>query len=132
MMEQVEADVFIVVPCLVILKALDKDDKHLCKYFLPNLNQIDTKTFRNYYELDREFDEWKKSTPEHYTYYNILEKLIIGIGLSAPEQQKYQQFNPLVTKIISKIKILGSELHRFNPPEWNAFMEVCMAGIIGP
>ena len=40
MVEYIEADIFIVIPCLVILKALDKDDKHLCKYFLPNLNQI--------------------------------------------------------------------------------------------
>lgn len=83
MVEDIEADVFIIVPCLVILKALDKDDKHLCKYFLPNLNQIDTKTFRNYFELEKQFDEWKHHSAEHYHYYNILEKLIVKIKLSA-------------------------------------------------
>lgn len=31
-----------------MLKSFDEDDKHLCKYFLLNLNQIDTKTFRMY------------------------------------------------------------------------------------
>ena len=60
MVEYIEADIFIVIPCLVILKALDKDDKHLCKYFLPNLNQIQTKTFRIYFELEKQFDDWKR------------------------------------------------------------------------
>ncbi len=67
-----DADIFIVVPSLLILKSLDKDDKNLCKYFLPNLNQIDTKIFRTYFELEKQFDEWKKSSAEHYHYYNIL------------------------------------------------------------
>lgn len=56
----------------MILKYLDKDDKNLCKYFLPTLNQIDTKTFRMYFELAKQFDDWKRITHEHYCYYNIL------------------------------------------------------------
>jgi hypothetical protein len=51
MIECLDSDIFIVVPSLLILKSLDKDDKNLCKYFLPNLNQIETKIFRTYFEL---------------------------------------------------------------------------------
>lgn len=54
----------------------------------------------------------------------------MSIQLTAPEKQKYDAHKELVNRIIAKIKILGSELHRFNPTEWNSFMEVCMAGII--
>lgn len=43
-----------------MLKSLDKDDKHLCKYFLPDLNKIGTKTFRLYFDLEKQFEEWKK------------------------------------------------------------------------
>lgn len=60
MIEFLDSDIFIVVPSLLILKSLDKDDKNLCKYFLPNLNQIDTKIFRSYFELEKQFDEWKR------------------------------------------------------------------------
>ena len=77
MIESLDSDIFIVVPSLLILKSLDKDDKNLCKYFLPNLNQIDTKIFRTYFELQKQFDEWKKVSSEHYHYYNILQKLIV-------------------------------------------------------
>lgn len=82
MVQFIEADIFIVIPCLVILKALDKDDKNLCKYFLPNLNQIDTKTFRIYFEVEKQFDEWKKGNAEHYHYYNIVQKIIVGVELT--------------------------------------------------
>lgn len=37
-LEQVEcrdADIFLNIPCLLILKQLDKDDKNICSYFLP-------------------------------------------------------------------------------------------------
>ena len=44
-----DADVFLIIPCILTLKSLDKDDKNLCKYFLPTLHQIDTKTFRLYF-----------------------------------------------------------------------------------
>jgi hypothetical protein len=55
MVECSDADIFLIIPCILILKYLDKDDKNLCKYFLPNLNQIDTKTFRTYFELEKQF-----------------------------------------------------------------------------
>ena len=113
-----------------MLKSLDKDDKNLCKYFLPNLNQIDTKTFRVYFELEKQFEEWKQKTQEHYSYYNILEKMIIGVELSETEQEKLNSRRPLVDKIIAKVKNLGMELHRYNPTEWNSFMEICLAGAI--
>ncbi len=60
MVDDLDSDAFIVVPSLLVLKSLDKDDKNLCKYFLPNLNQIDTKIFRSYFELEKQFDDWKK------------------------------------------------------------------------
>lgn len=69
------------IPCIVMLRHLDNDDKQMCLYFLPSLKQIETKTFRMYFELEKEFEEWKKGTSEHYCYYNILEKLIIGVDL---------------------------------------------------
>lgn len=36
----------------------------------------------------------------------------------------------LMDKIMGKIKNIGMELHRAIPNEWNAFMEICMAGSI--
>lgn len=50
--------------------------------------------------------------------------------MSKIEDEKYHSRKDLVDKILAKIKLLGSELHRYNPTEWNSFMEVCMAGAL--
>lgn len=102
-----DADIFLIIPCILILKYLDKDDKNLCKYFLPNLNQIDTKTFRMYFELQKQFDEWKKLTLDHYMYYNILQKIIIGVDLSQKQKSIFEQNKGEVQKMMGKIKNIG-------------------------
>lgn len=130
MVECSDADIFLIIPCILTLKSLDKDDKNLCKYFLPTLHQIDTKTFRLYFELEKLFEEWKRTANEHYLYYNILEKLLVGVDLSAREAHKQQQHPELIDRIVAKLKNIGMELHRAIPNEWNAFMEICMAGSI--
>jgi hypothetical protein len=33
-----ESDIFLSIPCLLILKCLEKDDKKLCKHFYPPIN----------------------------------------------------------------------------------------------
>ena len=55
--------------------------------------------------------------------------MIVGVDLNESETAKYKSKIELVDKILAKIKLLGSELHRYNPSEWNSFMEVCMAGM---
>jgi hypothetical protein len=36
-----------------------------------------------------------------------------------------------VEKILGRLKNIGNELHRYNPNEWNSFMEICLAGSAG-
>lgn len=63
-------------------------------------------------------------------YYNLLEKMIIGVDLSESEQEHKVKNKEMVEKIMAKIRNIGMELHRAIPNEWNAFMEICMAGSI--
>lgn len=58
--------------------------------------------------------------------------MIVGEELTSSENSKYCSKKELVDKMLSKMKMLGSELHRYNPTEWNSFMEVCMAGTLSP
>ena len=108
MVECSDADVFLIIPCILTLKSLDKDDKNLCKYFLPNLHQIDTKTFRLYFELQKQFQEWKRHALEHYSYYNVIEKMIVGVELNEGQREKFESHKELVEKIIGKVKNIGN------------------------
>lgn len=41
-----------------------------------------------YFELEKQFEEWKKVAQDHYSYYNILEKMIVGVELTESEAAK--------------------------------------------
>lgn len=55
----------------------------------------------------------------------------MGVELTPLEEQKLQAHRELVDKILGKLKNIGNELHRYNPNEWNSFMEICLAGSLG-
>lgn len=61
------------------------------------------------------FEEWKKIGQEHYLYYNILEKMIVGIEMNEREEETEKEYHELVEKIMAKIKNIGMELHRAIP-----------------
>ena len=50
--------------------------------------------------------------------------------LSETEKEHKVTNQVLTDKIMAKIRNIGMELHRAIPNEWNAFMEICMAGSI--
>ncbi|EGR34760.1 hypothetical protein IMG5_002330 [Ichthyophthirius multifiliis] len=127
--EQIEcrdADIFLNIPCLLVLKLLDKDDKNICNYFLPQMFNKDHKLNLIYQELDNEFQEWKKQYKNNYFYYNFLEKKLLNIDISEIDKiiiEQLQQTN----KIVHKIKQLAIEIQRNNPMEWNKFIDVALS-----
>jgi len=52
------------------------------------------------------------------------------VELTKYEQEKQIEHAELVDRILGRIKNIGMELHRYNPNEWNSFMEICLAGSI--
>ena len=76
------------------------------------------------------FEEWKKIGIQHYMYYNLLEKMIVGMDLTKNETEHKAKNQEMTDKLMGKIRNIGMELHRAIPNEWNAFMEICMAGAI--
>jgi len=48
-------------------------------------------------------------------YYNLLEKIIIGVDLSEKEKLKYEENKDGIDKMMGKIKNIGMELHRYDP-----------------
>lgn len=122
-----EADIFLMIPCLLILKFLDNDDKMICTYFLPQILKTKDKINDIYIELNEEFKQWKQMNLKKYDYYNIIEKSLIGINLNEQEKNKTLNNPPdLFKKILHKIKLLAMELERSKPLEWNDFLDAAL------
>ncbi len=63
-----------------------------------------------YFELEREFQIWKKNFKLNYFYYNFLEKKLLGIPIC--EKDKIIVIGNLtqVDKIVHRIKLLAIEI----------------------
>lgn len=77
-----DADIFINIPCLLILKCLENEDKSICLYFLPQMYEKGSKLNTIFLELNKNFQLWKQTHKKFYLYYNLLEKIFLNITLT--------------------------------------------------
>ena len=87
-----EADIFVTIPCLMVLKHLEDQDKNICQYFLPPMADPDSKQAKILESLKNEFFEWKEIHQTCYEYYNILEKILLGVPLTLQEIEVSKEF----------------------------------------
>ncbi len=124
--ESMDADVFIVIPCIAILRSLDDNDRRLYNCYYPDIGSqgADQRAFA---DLKLLYTEIVGSRGERFATYNSLERAIIeresGSG-ALPVGQ-----DPNATKLLHEIKRLAILLQRNRPAEWNALMETAM-GVI--
>lgn len=62
----------------------------------------------------------------NYTFYNLLEKKILGIDFSQKETESYTLNCENLDACILKVRTLSIELERHDPKEWNTFLDVAL------
>ncbi|KAL4504533.1 hypothetical protein ABPG72_009979 [Tetrahymena utriculariae] len=122
-----DADIFLNIPCLMVLKCLNNEDKNICRFFLPQLYEPQGNKHNTMFEnLKEEFNAWKQGHIKQYEFHNILEKILLGITLNINDQATIGEYNRQVNNIVHKIKQLAMELQRNNPMEWNNFLDAAL------
>jgi len=122
--EQIEcrdADIFLTIPCLLILKGLEDNDGAICRYFLSGIDDPGTKYGKMYAELKKVYLKESQDL-NYYDYYNHIEKNVLNIPSENEELIKKKDING----VIHKIKQLSIELQRAKPSEWNSFLDVLL------
>ena len=118
--EAVDADIFIIIPCLAILKAVEEDDPKLYSMYY---YEVAGKHTEIYEEIKRTYSQLKQQT-EGYELYNLLERMILEKQVDEAIFKAEQ-----MEKLLHEIKKLAIMLQRSKPSEWNSLMETAM-GII--
>jgi hypothetical protein len=62
----------------------------------------------------------------NYSFYNLMEKLILNIDLNEKERESYELLKDSINGAILKVKNLSIELERYDPVEWNTFLDVAL------
>ena len=122
-LETREAEIFFIIPSLLILKSLEGDDKDICSFFNPDMFDKSTTQGQKYVNLRKNYEDRRKKMKSSFDYYNLIEKCILDVALS--EREKEQENSCEVqTNVIREIKGLAMCLSRFKPADWNRFLDV--------
>jgi len=84
-----DANIFMTIPCLVILKYLEHNDKDIAKTFLPNISNKEDEIGKLIEQLQTTFDETNRKNKSGFKFYNMLEKLVLGIAFKEDEEKMY-------------------------------------------
>jgi len=120
--ENIDSDIFMIVPCLAILKSIEEEDKEiLTKYYW---GEPKDQYLNLYVIIKSEYYRIKLKT-EGYELYNFMERLILEKDNKSCKNIDVEE----ISKLIHEIKKLAIMIQRGKPTEWNSLMEASM-GII--
>lgn len=122
-LEQRDSEIFFIIPSLLILKSLENDDKEICNFFYPDMFDENNKQGQQLKSLKLDYDRGRNKMKSDYLFYNLVEKCLLEIELSANDQSWVDELD-IKNKIIKEIKMLAMMLSRFKPADWNKFLDV--------
>jgi hypothetical protein len=112
-----EADIFVSIPCLLILKSLEDDDKGICKSFMPMMYDEKETVGQKYRACKDAFENGRiMFAGNDYEYYNVMEKFLLDIDYTEVEKKKMREdFEPSISKTVHAIKQMAMEISRYEP-----------------
>lgn len=123
--DYMDADIFIIIPCLAILRALDINDKSLFNCYYPEPTSANNEIFKNikamYTEMKKGYDEFKL--------YNIIELSLLEKEIDVKKLIETNISKEKIDQLLHELKKGAILLQRNKPTDWNNLMETAM-GII--
>lgn len=121
-LEQRDAEIFLVIPSLLILKSLENDDKDICASFHPDMADLTTDSGKSMGNLKKIYEKGRKKYGI-YDFYNLMEKLLIEVDVTDEEKRIVTELD-IERTLVKDIKGLAMMLSRFKPADWNKFLDV--------
>lgn len=74
-----EAEIFVIIPSLLILKSLEGDDKDICSFFNPDMFDKVTSQGKQLVELKKRYETGRLKMGSSFDYYNLIEKCLLEV-----------------------------------------------------
>jgi len=122
-----DAELFISLPGLLVLKCLEDQDKGICRHFFALMFDENEKIGVNWKTLKRAYSLGKLASASD-DYCEILERLVLGLRVDPDSRilavsQRWDNLD----QVVHKIKQIAMQLHRYKPVDWNKFLDVALA-----
>lgn len=129
--DSVDAEIFFIIPCLVVLNSLDGSDKGICDCYYPIITTEGTNSSsaekEHYQGIKDRYETMERKCKDGYKLYNVFEQAILEKPLTEQTLKECGNIKRTeVEQMIHEIKIVAMEMQRYNPSSWNAFIETAM------
>lgn len=127
--EQIESrdpSIFVSIPCILILKSLDGEDRDIVKEYIPDLEEGETGKIYTF--LNEVKNDVYNKVGDNYIGYNLLEKFVLfDDGNKEVNEELYKYIDKDLCDNFKKgLKNLSIHLQRHTPLEWNEFLDLAM------
>ena len=122
-----DSELFVSIPALIILKALEDEDRGICKSFCPPIFDDTDNVGGVWKRLKRSYKLGKLAASSSTEYLEII--TLITLGEPFDKKFREQVLDPKFDNLdgtINKIKYLAIELHRYKPADWNRFLDIIL------
>jgi hypothetical protein len=122
-----DSELFVCIPALLILKALEGEDRGICKSFCSPMFDENESVGAVWKRLKRSYNLGKLASSSITEYTEVLMALVLEEPLDKNFRAQVldQKFDNL-DSTVNKIKYLAIELHRHKPTDWNRFLDIIL------
>eukprot|EP01022_Parablepharisma_sp_SALTPOND_P015721 TRINITY_DN224_c0_g4_i2.p1 TRINITY_DN224_c0_g4~~TRINITY_DN224_c0_g4_i2.p1 ORF type:complete len:440 (-),score=41.77 TRINITY_DN224_c0_g4_i2:259-1578(-) len=126
--EEIDTEIFVIFPCLVVLNSLDDDDNGICKAYYRALNEIGAEAY-HYESTKKKYETLKNRCKDGYELYNVIELAILDKPIKETKMNKCKVTPEDIKHIVHDIKRIAMGLQRNQPTEWNSLTGVAMGQV---
>lgn len=122
-----DSELFVSIPALMIIKALEDEDRGICKSFCAPIFDENESVGGVWKRLRRSYKLGKLAASSVPEYVELLTMVTLGepFDSSFRSQVLDSKFDNL-DGTVNKIKYLAIELHRNKPTDWNRFLDIIL------
>ena len=123
--------IFVSLPSILLLKAINKEEQNICKEYITGLydkNNESGKLFNNIKNMKKQM---RNIIGDSNKTYNIIEKNILFDGTEEQkivdkEIEKYPKTKEIISEIKKGLTNLSMHLQTYKPTQWNEFFQLAM------
>ena len=118
-------------PSILLLKAINKEDKNICKEYITGLYDKNNESGILFQNLKNMKKQVKGIIGDSNKAYNIIEKYVLFDGTKEQlmvdkEIEKYSKLKEIISEIKKELTNLSVHLQTYKPTQWNEFFQLAM------
>ena len=123
--------IFVSLPSILLLKAINKEDKNICKEYITGLYDKNNESGILFQNIKNMKKQVKGIIGDSNKAYNIIEKYVLFDGTKEQlmvdkEIEKYSKLKDIISEIKKGLTNLSVHLQTYKPTQWNEFFQLAM------